>query len=182
MAKTGEMRGPAFLEKLEAALPGAVTGRSLEALDPWIEVAPERIAEVGAWLKQSSEPRFDALECVTAVDWFEADPKKAAKVSWQPRIELVYHLWSTSARVSLVLKASLPRWKDGTPGSLPEIPSVAGVWRTADWHEREVFDMSGVQFVGHPDLRRILCPEDWEGYPLRKDYEMPLEYHGIRGR
>jgi len=176
------MRGPAFLEKLEAALPGAVTGRTLDALDPWIEVAPDRIADVGRWLKHSSDPRFDALECVTAVDWCEPDPKKAAKVAWQPRIEVVYHLWSTAARVSLVLKANLPRWKNDTPGELPEIPSVAGVWRTADWHEREVYDMSGVNFIGHPDLRRILCPEDWEGYPLRKDYEMPLEYHGIRAR
>jgi NADH-quinone oxidoreductase subunit C len=176
------MRGPAFLEKLEAALPGAVTGRTLEALDPWIEVAPDRLVDVCSWLKESSDPRFDALECVTAVDWFEPDPKKAAKVSWQPRLELVYHLWSTSARVSLVLKVALPRWNNDTPGELPEVPSVAGVWRSADWHEREVYDMSGVNFLGHPDLRRILCPEDWEGYPLRKDYEQPLEYHGIRGR
>jgi NADH-quinone oxidoreductase subunit C len=176
------MRGPAFLEKLEAALPGAVTGRNLEAIDPWIEVTPERIAEVSRWLKESSDPRFDSLECVTAVDWCEPDSKKAAKVAWQPRIELVYHLWSTGARVSLVMKTCLPRWKNDTPGDIPEIPSVAGVWRTADWHEREVYDMSGVNFVGHPDLRRILCPEDWEGYPLRKDYEMPLDYHGIRAR
>ena len=165
------MRGPVFLEKLEAALPGAVTGRTLEALDPWIEVAPDRLVDVCRWLKESSDPRFDALECVTAVDWFEPDAKKAAKVAWQPRLELVYHLWSTSARVSLVLKLALPRWKNDTAGELPEVPSVAGVWRTADWHEREVYDMSGVNFIGHPDLRRILCPEDWEGYPLRKDYE-----------
>jgi NADH-quinone oxidoreductase subunit C len=176
------MRGPVFLEKLEAALPGAVTGRTLEALDPWIDVAPDRLVDVCRWLKESSDPRFDALECVTAVDWFEPDAKKAAKVAWQPRLELVYHLWSTSARVSLVLKVALPRWKNDAPGELPEVPSVAGVWRTADWHEREVYDMSGVNFIGHPDLRRILCPEDWEGYPLRKDYEQPLEYHGIRGR
>jgi NADH-quinone oxidoreductase subunit C len=176
------MRGPVFLEKLEAALPGAVTGRTLEALDPWIEVAPDRLVDVCRWLKESSDPRVDALECVTAVDWFEPDAKKAAKVAWQPRLELVYHLWSTSARVSLVLKLALPRWKNDTAGELPEVPSVAGVWRTADWHEREVYDMSGVNFIGHPDLRRILCPEDWEGYPLRKDYEQPLEYHGIRGR
>jgi NADH-quinone oxidoreductase subunit C len=119
---------------------------------------------------------------VTAVDWFEPDEKKAAKVQWQPRIEMVYHLWSTAARASLVIKVILPRWADGKPGQPPEVPSVAGVWRTADWHEREVYDLSGVWFTGHPDLRRILCPEDWEGYPLRKDYEMPAEYHGIRGR
>jgi len=83
---------------------------------------------------------------------------------------------------SLVLKVILPRWKNDTEGELPEVPTVSKIWPTADWHEREVFDLSGVNFTGHPNLRRILCPEDWEGYPLRKDYEMPLEYHGIRGR
>ena len=175
-------RGPGFVDLLETALPGAVTGRNVEALDPWIECPPARLAEVCRWLKTNPHVRFDALECITAVDWFEPDPKKAAKVAWQPHIELVYHLWSTSARVSLVVKVKLPRWKDDVPGSLPEAPSVAGIWRTADWHEREVYDLSGIHFTGHPDLRRILCPEDWEGYPLRRDYVMPLEYHGIRGR
>jgi len=176
------MRGAGFLEQLEEAVPGAVVGRNLEALDPWVEVAPQRIAEVCGWLKRSSPVRFDSLQCISVVDWFEPDPKKAAKVSWQPRLEVVYHLWSTASRVSLVLKCTLPRWQDDAPGRLPEIPSVAGVWRTADWHEREVYDLSGVTFTGHPDLRRILCPEDWEGHPLRKDYEQPLEYHGIRNR
>jgi NADH-quinone oxidoreductase subunit C len=176
------MRGPAFLEQLEAALPGAVTGTKLDALDPWVEVAPERIADVCGWLKHKSPVKFDSVECITAVDWCEPDPKKAAKVSWQPHLEIVYHLWSTASRASLVLKCTLPRWKGDVPGQLPEIPSVTGVWRGADWHEREVYDLSGVVFTGHPDLRRILCPEDWEGHPLRKDYEMPLEYHGIRGR
>nr|NIL97185.1 NADH-quinone oxidoreductase subunit C [Planctomycetales bacterium]NIM08772.1 NADH-quinone oxidoreductase subunit C [Planctomycetales bacterium]NIN08236.1 NADH-quinone oxidoreductase subunit C [Planctomycetales bacterium]NIN77361.1 NADH-quinone oxidoreductase subunit C [Planctomycetales bacterium]NIO34544.1 NADH-quinone oxidoreductase subunit C [Planctomycetales bacterium] len=71
---------------------------------------------------------------------------------------------------------------DDREGELPQICSVSGVWKTADWHEREVYDLIGVRFVGHPDLRRILCPEDWKGHPLRKDYQMPLEYHGIRCR
>ena len=176
------MRGPGFLESIEAAFPGAVVGSQLEALDPWIEIAPARLADVCRWLKTAGEPRFDALECITAVDWFEPDAKKAAKVSWQPHLELVYHLWSTPARASLVLKVNLPRWSGDVAGHLPELPSVTGVWRTADWHEREVYDLSGVVFTGHPDLRRILCPEDWVGHPLRKDYEMPLEYHGIRAR
>lgn len=175
-------RGAGFVETVSSACPGAVVGSDLEALDPWIDVAPDRIRDICTWLKTSCDPRFDALECITAIDWFEPDPKKAAKVSFQPHIELVYHLWSTSARATLVLKAKLPRWQGDRPGALPEIPSVSGVWRTADWHEREVFDLSGVFFTGHPDLRRILCPEDWEGHPLRKDYQMPLEYHGIRGR
>jgi NADH-quinone oxidoreductase subunit C len=61
------------------------------------------------------------------------------------------------------------------------IPSVADIWSAADWHEREAYDLMGVTFTGHPDPRRILCPDDWEGHPLRKDYEFPLEYHGIPG-
>ena len=63
----------------------------------------------------------------------------------------------------------------------PVIPSVADIWPTADWHEREAYDLMGIRFSNHPDLRRILCPDDWEGHPLRKDYEFPLEYHGIPG-
>jgi NADH-quinone oxidoreductase subunit C len=122
------------------------------------------------------------LNCISAVDYFEKDPKKAAKTEWEPHLELVYHLSSISLKHSLVLKVKLPRWKNDQPGELPEIASVSGVWRTAEWHEREVYDLSGVNFVGHPNLTRILCPEDWEGHPLRKDYELPLEYHGIRGR
>ena len=176
------MNGPAFIEQLEAAVPGAVVGRNLEAIDPCLEIAPVKLLQTRRWLKDSCEIRFDGLQCITAIDWYQPDAKKAAKVSWEPHTELVYHLWSTVARGSLVLKTKLPRWQGDKPGQLPEIASVAGVWRGADWHEREVYDLSGVMFVGHPDLRRILCPEDWEGYPLRKDYEMPLEYHGIRGR
>ena len=76
----------------------------------------------------------------------------------------------------------LPRWKDGNEGELPEIPTVTGVWKIADWHERETFDLVGINFVGHPNLVRILCAEDWVGHPLRKDYEFPLEYHGMRGK
>ena len=82
----------------------------------------------------------------------------------------------------LVVKVKLPRWNEDREGELPELPSVASVWSTADWHEREVYDLMGVRFTDHPNPRRILCPEDWVGHPLRKDYEMPLEYHGIRGR
>src|SRR5438105_1300038 len=67
-------------------------------------------------------------------------------------------------------------------GDLPEVPSVTGLWGSANWHEREVYDLSGVYFTGHPELTRILLSEDWIGHPLRKDYEFPLEYHGIRGR
>jgi NADH-quinone oxidoreductase subunit C len=176
------MRGQNFLDRLKQQFGGKITGANFDALDPWVEVAPEAIVEVGTYLRDQPDLRFDMLQLISGVDYFEPDAKKAAKTSWQPHTELVYHLWSVPHRVSLVLKVMLPRWKNDVPGELPEVPSVSDVWRTADWHEREVFDLSGVRFIGHPALRRILCPEDWVGHPLRKDYEMPLEYHGIRGR
>lgn len=176
------METSAILDRLRERFGPAVVGANLDALDPWVEVAAERLAEVGQFLRDEPDLRFQMLHCITAVDYFEPDPKKAQKVDWQPHLELIYHLSSLVHRHRLVLKAKLPRWKDGVEGQLPEAPSVSGIWRTAEWHEREVYDLSGVRFMGHPDLRRILCPEDWVGHPLRKDYEMPLEYHGIRGR
>jgi NADH-quinone oxidoreductase subunit C len=173
---------PSILERLQHRFGSAIAGVEPEAIDPWITVAAERLSDVGRYLRDEPDLRFNMLHCITAVDYFEPDPKKAAKVDWQPHLELVYHLSSLVHRHRLVLKVMLPRWKEDVPGQLPEVPSVASVWRTAEWHEREVFDLSGVRFLGHPDLRRILCPEDWEGHPLRKDYQVPLEYHGIRAR
>jgi NADH-quinone oxidoreductase subunit C len=176
------MRGKPFLDRLVGQFGDKITGHNLEAIDPWIEVAPEGLVEVCKYLKNEPDLRFDMLCDLTAVDYFEPDPKKAAKVEWQPHLEVVYHLWSVPNKVSLVLKVLLPRWKNDEPGQLPELPTVSHIWRTADWHEREAYDLCGVYFTGHPNLRRILCPEDWVGHPLRKDYEMPLEYHGIRNR
>lgn len=157
-----------------------LVGRDFEAIDPWIEISLDGLPEIARFLRDQDELTFDLLNCITAVDYFEPDAKKAEKVEWQPHLELFYHLTSLRHKHRLVLKAKLPRWKDGRPGELPEAPSLADVWRTADWHEREVFDLAGVRFTGHPDMRRILCPEDWEGHPLRKDYQMPAEYHGIQ--
>jgi NADH-quinone oxidoreductase subunit C len=176
------MNGQAFLERLKKQFGERITGANLAAVDPWVEVSPAGLVAVCKYLRDEPDLRFNMLNCVSGVDYFEPDPKKAAKADWQPHVEVVYHLSSLATKTSLVLKVILPRWKDDKPGELPEVPSVAGLWSTADWHEREVFDLMGVRFIGHPDMRRILCPEDWVGYPLRKDYEMPLEYHGIRGR
>jgi NADH-quinone oxidoreductase subunit C len=176
------MRGQSFLERLKQQFGEQITGANLQAIDPWIEVSPEGLVPLCRYLRDEPDLRFNMLNCVSGVDYFEPDPKKAAKVDWQPHLEVVYHLWSLPHKTSLVLKVILPRWKNDRPGELPEVPTVSSVWRTADWHEREVYDLVGVNFVGHPDPRRILCPEDWVGHPLRKDYEMPLEYHGIRGR
>ncbi len=174
--------GQAFVERLQEKFPDQITGSDLAAIDPWIEVSPQGLVEVCTYLRDDPGLRFNLLNSVTAVDFFEPDAKKVKKIKWEPHLEVVYHLWSIPNKTSLVVKVMLPRWRDDTPGQLPEVPSVSGVWSTADWHEREVFDLFGIDFSGHPNLCRILCPEDWVGYPLRKDYEMPLEYHGIRGR
>ncbi len=176
------MAGPKFLQQLEKQFGPKITGANLEAIDPWIEVQPAAIAEVCQYLKVDKDLQLNMLNCITAVDYFEPDPAKAKKVDWQPHIEMVYHLSSITKKHNLVVKAKLPRWQNDIPGELPHIPTVMGVWSTADWHEREVYDLSGIIFDGHSNLSRILCPEDWVGHPLRKDYEMPLEYHGIRGR
>ena len=176
------MTGKDFIEQLKGKFGEGITGANLEAVDPWIEVAPNSLVQLATYLRDEPTLRFSLLNCISGVDYFEPDPKKAAKAKWEPHLEVVYHLSSTIHKHSLVLKVILPRWKDGEKGQLPELPSLHMVWRTANWHEREVYDLSGIRFVGHPDLRRILCPEDWVGHALRKDYEMPLEYHGIRGR
>ena len=176
------MDAPTILERLEREFPDQVVASDMDAIDPSITVAAASLPAVCRFLRDQAELRFNVLHCVSVVDYFEPDPKKAAKVTWQPHLELLYHLSSIVHRHRIVLKVVLPRWKDDRPGELPEVPSVVDVWPAADWHEREVYDLGGVRFTGHPDLRRILCPEDWEGHPLRKDYQQPQEYHGVRGR
>jgi len=171
-----------LLETLKAKFADGIVGGNLEALDPWIEVSADSLVDVCRYLKDEPDLQFDMCNCISVVDYLHTDPKKAAKADWEPHLEVVYHLSSIARKDCVVIKVMTSRWKDDQEGELPEIPSVSGLWKTALWHERETFDLSGVQFVGHPDLRRILCPEDWEGHPLRKDYEMPTEYHGIRSR
>jgi NADH-quinone oxidoreductase subunit C len=153
-----------------------------DAIDPWIEVRADDIAEVAEVLKHDPELAFDQLCDLTVVDYFEPDPKKQKGFGHEPHLEVVYHLYSFSNKQQLVVKALLPRWQNDVEGELPSLPTVSHVWGIANWHEREAYDLLGVEFAGHPNLVRILCPDDWVGHPLRKDYEFPLEYHGIRGR
>ncbi len=176
------MSGNAFLARVTKQFGDAITGSNFENIDPWIEVSPDSLVDVCLWLRDTPDLKFNYLNCISGVDYFEPDEKKAKKTTWEPHTEVVYHLSSIKHKHNLVLKVIVPRWQNDVAGQPPQVPSVSGVWKTADWHEREVYDLSGVEFTGHPNLSRILCPEDWEGYPLRKDYEMPLEYHGIRGR
>jgi NADH-quinone oxidoreductase subunit C len=116
-----------------------------------IEVAPEKILEVCRLLKY--DLKFERLSTVTAVDRYPSEP----------RFEVIYHLQSIARNQRLRLKCLLP-------GHVREIDSATAVWRAANWYEREVFDLFGILFRNHPDLRRIMMPEDWEGHPLRKDY------------
>jgi NADH-quinone oxidoreductase subunit C len=167
---------------LEQRFGDKIKSKNLDAIDPFAVVEPGNLLEVCRFLKAEPALRFDILNCISGVDYLELDPKKAPKAGFEPHLEVVYHFSSFRHKHRFVLKVLLPRWKDDKVGELPEVPSVTSLYRTADWHEREVYDLSGVYFTGHPDLTRILLAEDWVGHPLRKDYEYPLEYHGIRGR
>jgi NADH-quinone oxidoreductase subunit C len=171
-----------IISALEAKFPGKIKTKKADAMDPFIVVEPADLIEVCRYLRDDPRLRFELLNSISGVDYFEPDAKKAPKAGFEPHIEVVYHLSSYANKHRFVVKVSLPRWKDNKPGELPEVPSVTALWPTADWHERETYDLCGVWFRGHPDLTRILLSEDWVGHPLRKDYEFPLEYHGIRGR
>ena len=167
---------------LESKFGGQIKSKSLEAIDPSVTVEPGDLVEVMRFLRDDPRLAFDLLHNISGVDYLEPDAKKAAKAGYEPHVEVVYHLQSFKHGHRFVVKVSLPRWKGGEKGQLPEVPSLTGLFGSANWHEREVYDLVGVLFVGHPEMTRILLSEDWVGHPLRKDYEFPLEYHGIRGR
>ncbi|MEO1055108.1 MAG: NADH-quinone oxidoreductase subunit C [Bacteroidota bacterium] len=131
-------------------------------------IRQEDIVKVCQELHENEQMYFDMLSCLTGID---NGPEAGT-------LELIYNLYSIPYDVSLMLKVFVPRNME--QDSLPSIDSVAHIWRTADWHERETFDLIGIQFEGHPDLRRILLPANWEGYPLRKDYKHQDYYHGIK--
>jgi NADH-quinone oxidoreductase subunit C len=172
------MTADEIVQLLEQQFGPKITGKKLDALDP----EPAALAEVAEFLRDDERLRFDSLQCISGVDYLEPDAKKAARAGFEPHVEVVYHLYSYPHRHRFVIKAILPRWNGDRQGELPEVPTITHLYGTAIWHERETYDLVGVRFVGHANLRRILCPDDWVGHPLRKDYEMPLEYHGIRGK
>lgn len=149
---------PAFIASLQAALPGAVTHISYWVGDWTIIVAAARILDVARHLRDDSDAAFDLCSDVTASDW----PSRAE------RFDVIYCLYSTRHRRRVRVKARVAEHQP--------LASVTPVWPGANWLEREVFDMFGVNFTGHPDRRRILMPDDWQGHPQRKDY--PLEGPG----
>jgi len=176
------MKSDAIIGILEQKFGDRIKAKNLEAKDPFMVVTPGDLVDVCRFLRDYPRLAFDILNCVSGVDYLEPDPKKAPEAGFEPHLEVVYHFQSFRNQHRVVVKVILPRWKDDKPGELPEVPSLTPLFNAANWHEREVYDLAGVWFTGHPDLTRILLSDDWVGHPLRKDYEFPLEYHGIRGR
>ncbi len=150
------------LELLKEKFPEAILGEESSAGQVSVYVKRERLLPVMRFLH--AELQFDHLADLCGVDYlgWKGKNKKAE------RFEVVYNLYSIPQRAFLRVKVSVPE-ED------PWVPSVTSIWEVANWFEREVYDMLGVRFEGHPDLRRLLMPEDWEGHPLRKDYPLEIE-------
>jgi NADH-quinone oxidoreductase subunit C len=143
-------------EELKTTLEQLLPSPAFEEGTEWATL----LIDPEAWEALASELRWgrgldlDYLFCVTAVDW-------------RTHLSIVYHLTSTIHRHTLVVKVKLDR-------EHPVIRTVSDIWRTAEFHEREAFDLFGIEFTGHPDLRRLFMTDDWKGWPLRKDYEDPV--------
>jgi NADH-quinone oxidoreductase subunit C len=151
-----ELKGHPAVACLLAWDARAIQGVKFDREEMTIYVGPESIREAGALLRDNAEYAFNFLSDITCVDWYPAEP----------RFEVVYHLLSIPKKERVRLKVRLH-------GAHAVVESLTSVWPSANFFEREVFDLFGVRFTGHPYLRRILMPEDWEGHPLRKDY--PVE-------
>lgn len=133
---------------------------------PFILISASNLLLVCEFLHTSPLFYFDFLNCITAIDnGVEAGT-----------IDMIYHLSSIPFEKSVILKVQIDRSSDADAA----IDSISSIWRTADWHEREIYDFFGVKFNNHPDLRRILLPADWQGHPMRKDYQEQETYHGIK--
>jgi NADH-quinone oxidoreductase subunit C len=158
-APPADLAVPVYVTALQSGLAGAVEQVSFWVGDWTVIVAAARFAEACRFLRDTPGCQFDYLSDLTAVDW----PARAEK-----RFDLVASLYSTRLRQRVRVKARLAESET--------VPSVTGVWPAANWLEREVYDMFGVTFAGHPNLRRLLMPDDWQGHPQRKDY--PLEGPG----
>jgi NADH-quinone oxidoreductase subunit C len=130
-------------------------------VDPYMIINASSINAVCLFLRDEERLQFDYLNCLSGVDYDKDN------------LAVVYHMSSFSLNHKLVIKVVVPK-------SEPKVPTVSDVWASAEWHEREAYDLIGLIFENHPDLRRILCPEDWEGHALRKDYKVPEFYNGMK--
>ena len=140
-------------DSLQERFPDAVVGRGEYAAQAWVELAPERLVEICRFLRDEPQLGFDQLLDVTAVHW-PHDMKP---------FEIVHHLYSYARNDRLRLKTRIAGLS---------VPSVSSLWKSAEWNERETYDMFGIRFEGHPDLRRILMPDDYTDFPLRKEFPL----------
>ena len=145
-------------EALKAALPDAVEETVDTGTHPFVRVKAEKIVEAARVLREKC-----GVEMLHQISGVDRPPEK---------MEVVYHFASVKPSAFICLKVTVPR-------SNPVVPSLANEWASANWGERETWDLVGIRFSGHPHHYRILLPEDWEGHPLRKDYQYPVEYHGV---
>jgi len=153
---TAESQKDSFIQRLQEWDAQAVAEIIEFRGETTVVVPREHLLRAAEFLVNDRALQFTFLSDITAVDKFPIDP----------RFELNYHLLSLEYRKRIRLKVRIP-------GDDPQVQSVTPIWPAANWHEREAFDLMGIRFEGHPDLTRILMPDDWEGYPLRKDY--PVE-------
>lgn len=156
---------------LKSKLPQAIVSEPTHGVHPRIVVSADALRSVALLLRDDPRLTFNTLRCISGIDHID-----------RGNITCVYELgairapespegaWRRHAEIAIEVRV---------PRDESVIPTVSDIWPAANWHERECFDLLGVTFTGHPDLRRILCCDDWVGYPLRRDYEFPLEFHGI---
>lgn len=130
-------------------------------VEPFVFVSPDKINAISFFLRDEESLQFDSLSCLSGVDYDKDN------------LAVVYHLYSYALNHKFILKVIIP--KDN-----PVLQTVSDVWATAEWHEREAYDLFGIKFDGNKDLRRILLPDDWEGHPLRKDYQVQEFYNGMK--
>jgi NADH-quinone oxidoreductase subunit C len=151
-----------IFEKLKLQIGDALTELKIEAVvEPFAKIRPDLLRPTCLFLRGDPDLQFDYLMCLSGVDYGKGI------------LGVVYHLASIAKKHKITLKVEMPAEK-------AEISSVSDIWESANWHEREAYDMFGVNFTGHPDLRRILLPEDWPGHPLRKDFKVPEFYRGMK--
>ncbi|MFC1477475.1 NADH-quinone oxidoreductase subunit C [candidate division KSB1 bacterium] len=154
------MKAEEIIDVLKENFGDKILDTESEVVEPSVTVDPAAIVEVCTFLKTDPGMLFASLMSLSGIDLDEEN------------LRVDYHLHSIEKKHKFKLKVVLPK-------SGPNVPSVAGIWKTADWHEREAYDLFGVIFNDHPDFRRILLPDDWEGYPLRKDYVTPDTYRDM---
>lgn len=157
------MKPDELIAAINKALPGIILSTNEQDHPVSINLKAENIRKICKYLRDNESFYFDQCSCLTGVD---NGPDSGT-------MEVIYNLYSIVYDHHLMIKIQIPREK-------PQVDTISDIWRTADWQERETFDLLGINFKGHPDQRRILLPKDWEGNPLRKDYKLQAYYHGVK--